>query len=126
MLDWHSIVCCLFLQHCCFHFVRHSVSIVVLLTLLCCAFFLISTVILYAPDVEIKMVVLSRCPAGRPRPSVPHKAPQEDPGRSSRRKEAESDGYWMMYFKSLVRVLTFPSGTKVTFRYNMVFLPLTK
>ena len=43
----------------------------------------------------------------------------EDPGRSSRRKETESGGYWMMYFKGSVYVFnTVPEGTRVTFASN--------
>ena len=45
----------------------------------------------------------------------------EDPGkssRSSRRKETESYGYLMMYFDSLVRLLTVPEGTGVTVMSN--------
>ena len=74
MLDWYTIVCCYFYSTFFFSFVRGPVSIVLLLTLLCCAFSVISTIVLYVPYVEIKKVVLSRRPAGRPRPSVPHKA----------------------------------------------------
>ena len=45
----------------------------------------------------------------------------EDPGksrRSPRRKETESYGYWMMYFDSLVCVITVPERTGVTVMSN--------
>ena len=47
----------------------HSCSNFCYLTLLCYAFSVISTIVLYVPHVEIKRVVLSRRLAGRPRPS---------------------------------------------------------
>ena len=70
MLYWYTIVCCYFYDtFCYFSVIRILVQKFYYFTLLRCAFSVISTIVLYVPHVEIKRVVLSRRPAGRPRPS---------------------------------------------------------
>ena len=65
MLYWYTIVCCYFYDtFCYFSVIRILVQMFCYLTLLCCAFSVISTIVLYVPHIEIKKGGLVTPPGG--------------------------------------------------------------
>ena len=76
ILDWLTIVCCLFLRHCfkfsCLRYLDFLLLVIEVVVL--CTFCDSVLSFCMCPILNKKGVVLSRCPAGRPSSSVPHKA----------------------------------------------------